>query len=243
MIPDSNAVAVVDLAMPGSAPELVPLTGVDTAAGYRASSLRVTANGKWFVTANTAAVLHEHYGALVEFDPVTGAQTTRFSPADVGEGVTFDMVRLVRTGDRTRLLVGMSHSCAYIYDAGTDALGPCVTYATGGPTQPAAPDWTGSRWATLHDLYDAAFTPLRELPPRGMTNVVAPTPDGQRVYTASSLGIEVIDAGTGLVQERIPGPYLWDGRLLFSAAGDRAVAVGALYYDRAATRVAVIDRP
>lgn len=238
-LPNSHAVAVADLTLPATEASLVPITAVDAAEGFRATSLRVLGNGKWFVAANEGEAL-TRTGRVVEIDRASGKQAVRIGPEEAGSGDPFTIRPLTRSDDRSRMLVRADNDCTLVYDSRTDGFGPCKAFGRY-DADIAVPDRTGTLWASQRTVYDAAFDSIGFVPRGRDGRVAAPSPDGAHVFVSEGEGFEKVRVRDSLVVERIPAPYLWHGRVFFASEDNILVAVGGGYYAWRPTVVVVIE--
>jgi hypothetical protein len=219
VLPEAEAVAVVDLNQPGAPPSLVPLTAVLFDEGFWPISLRVTANGKWFLVANTHIL---QKGQLVEIDPAAGVQETRLGP-ELASSFTFEP--LYRSGDRSRMLI--IPGCARVYDAATDVIGPCKTFYDN-PQWISGVDWAGTLWTNWAHIFDGAFDIVRRVDRPRDTGTTAPSPDGQYIYTSTLGGFDVVRLADWYVERRIAAPPLSNGLILFPEDGSFLVGYADL---------------
>lgn len=219
VLPDAQAVAVVDLTQPTAPPTLLPLLAVIFDEGLRPGSLSVTANGKWFLVANR----HIHAkGMLVEIDPTAGVQEIRIGPEFAS---SFMFERLYRSGDRSRMLI--IPGCTLVYDASTDVIGPCKTFYDN-PQLISGVDWAGTLWTNWAHIFDGNFDILRRVDRPRDTGTAAPSPDGQYIYTSTLGGFDVVRLADWYVERRIAAPPINHGVILFPEDGSFLVGFADL---------------
>jgi predicted small integral membrane protein len=226
----NKSLAVVDLAWPGSVAE-VPLAPGGSA--MWATGVRVAANGKVLVTGNPVG---SHAPSLVEMTSSGAGQRVR---ADVAAAGISGMA--IRSPDRSRIFfTGGPPTCALVYTAASDAVGPCVTIENGG-TWSSTP--SGSRFARGYGVQDAASGPVRVFPFLWYgTYVTGIHPDGADLYIGAYGGLTRARVSDGALLERIPMPAVTNGWILFTGGGRYLIAVDA-HVGRAAepTRVYLVD--
>jgi hypothetical protein len=223
--PDSQALAVVDLR---SAPEpvtIIRLPGLLPFPQQYPNAVRVTANGKAFVTTegSTAASY-----ALYDFDLATHALTPRGAPGVLG--TSLDRSAMVVNGDSIRR-----------YDAATNTFGPSrraniLSYLP-------VLDATGAHIAVSGQLLDASLNQTRVVDSMGIGGyAVALSPDGQRHYRYQfPEGVVVSHTSNGAAFDTIPDPTfaeaMWmspDGNTLVTIEGHQGQQVpkaGILFID------------
>lgn len=138
---------VVDLRSPSAAPGIISLS-IDTAAGQALRVLRVASNDRVFAVIGDSTTGGNQ---LLEVDLTTGIQRFR---TDAGTPV----MTVGRSLDQSVLTVAREN-CIELYDAATDAFGPC-TVMTQYAALPSA-DRTGRRFAVQLTAFDSSLAPIR----------------------------------------------------------------------------------
>jgi hypothetical protein len=207
-VPSANAIEVIDLNHPSTAPSAIRLPVVDSvsalypAYSFQPSGLRIAANGKAFVflthpTPNTN-------DQVVELDLTTGTQRFREDARYLASVFTAYWTRYVgRTNDRSRIYV--LGGTAGIYDAASDSFSSPLDspgYCTG-----VTFDAAGDKVASANKVVDQNLTVLATTFVHGMGACAAISADGATVYLLDGSGnLRSMALGTGQMLERIPLP-------------------------------------
>jgi hypothetical protein len=206
-----RALAVVDLADPAAAPRIVPFSAA--ADGYSPRVVRFASSGRALVVASGPGRIR-----IVEFDPASGAQTTRWDEqmnlSDTAAGA--------RSLDGSRIAFYLIDGCGVVvYEAATDRFGPCRVVATSGPLSASA---DGTRFAKGATVYDAQLQPIRtyaEIPL--LTGI---SRDGTEFFLGAWKGLIRSSVNRHAHTERVPFPFFTTGRILHLRDGALPVVVG-----------------
>jgi hypothetical protein len=177
VLPNEDALAVVDLRQSPWQPTVVPITLLDAATEQHPQHLRTLSNGKVFVSLRGSV---PSAWVLSEVDLATGAQRIR---TDAGDGGQVNGGYLGRSLDHSVVVVNGGPSRFQRYDVATDHFGARRS-ANVYDITPVL-DATGRYTAVGLDVYDESLEHLRRVsspvrPPSTLPTALSP--DGQILY-------------------------------------------------------------
>jgi hypothetical protein len=197
-LPQSRALAIIDLRDEAAAVQVVPLTILDESTQQMPELIRIVSSGKAFVSLAGSATRAQQ---LAEIDLATNSQRLRL---DAGEAGHIGSGNLERSRDASMLVVQGGPGLFQRYDVSTDAFGPRRNAI---PFMRPAIDMTGQRVSLGTDVYDGTLQFLRTVtvPFPGGVPPTALSPDGEYLYSSfRDPGIIRSRVSDGAIVDRAP---------------------------------------
>jgi hypothetical protein len=186
-LPDTSQLAVLNRAgNTVTTSRVTGATGID--------QLRVTANRKAFTIGQVDSGGYVFF-VVIERDLVTGRDSIRRDLGHVNATAT-----LWGSPDHSKMLVLTqgAPSCAYLYDATTDAFSACSAFGFN-PAAFASATTSGDRWIVWDKLVDGSLNVLATVVAGGD----GISPDGSVAYLGTSYGYDKIALPSGARLERV----------------------------------------
>jgi hypothetical protein len=211
LVSEIPELGLVDLTLSSHPVTVVPLPA-NTMFDGASWDVKVTATRKVFVTFGTTLASYRY--PVVEYDLDTGTIRPRNELGVFGQ--VADRTRIVRSFDRSRLLVVQLDLCCpvpgNVYDGATDTFAPERSFEAGDFLREISVDATGSAYLAGNVLYDRDLVPIAVADPVAYKGEFdwntgqAIAPDAAVLYFATRYGYVALDGQTGAILERVHLP-------------------------------------